>query len=96
MEGFPLEQDGIVLIGEPVTHPDGRQLSLYKVTDGISVHNEGIISFYDDEEVKFVGDGDWSNGLIRIAQEGYQNEPMGGLRKPFAQEIKDAYSQGLL
>jgi hypothetical protein len=87
------------LIGEPVMRPDGEEVRLYKTKKGIEV--SGILSAgYTDEEVEYLGGGDWHRGVGRITQEFYK-ETMeeaidSGLRKPLLDEIKEGRNSGLL
>lgn len=76
-QAFPgegINKPNRILIGEPVTLPDGRVLSLYKTEMGINVSCGGWTS-YTDEEVEEIGLGFWDRGLVKISQ-AYYTEPL--------------------
>lgn len=76
-----------ILIGEPAQRPDGRTLFLYKTGDGVEVLVDSSGSFYSDDEVMVLDDGNWGAGLIRVAQARY-SDTWPGKSRPYQPELE--------
>ena len=64
------------LLTEPVIRPDGLSFQIEKSIQGlISVNQFGVESFYTQDEVTKLGEGDFAMGLARIGQAYYSAEP---------------------
>lgn len=69
-------EEGHKLIGEPVTRPDGTQMSVWQLPSGdIYVDSCGERIFYHRGAVEFMGEGNFSVGVDRIAQGDYKEHP---------------------
>jgi hypothetical protein len=68
------------LIGEPVTRPDGRVVTLHKIRSGVRVHNGSIGCDIPDALVEEIGFGNWGVGAARLAQFAYhESDPFLGV-----------------
>jgi len=60
-------------IGEPVTRPDGYEIQLARFSSGVVCYVDGIGKLRHDEELITLGEGNWKEGLVRLAQLCYKD-----------------------
>lgn len=84
------------LLGEPVTRQDGVEIKIYKTDRGLEV-DAGWNAYYSDDEVEYLGGGNWNRGFARISQSYYKDPEISGPAfKNFIDEIRQARESGLL
>jgi hypothetical protein len=76
-------------IGEPVTceRCHGRVYAVERY-GGIEVYHDGIVSGYTTGEIKRIGHGVWSFGVLRVTRASLDEPcPLGGELKPYAEVL---------
>lgn len=80
------------LIGEPVMRPDGATITPWQNPNGnLEVDLTFANAWYDREDVKLLGEGDFDRGVNRIMQSCYKSpaeDLLAGRRRTLNDEIK--------